>query len=90
MDVIEQEGFAHGLGRVTFVGVSQGSIIALDAVASGRWKIGTLASSAGRLAAAAFARNGANGNFAFARQGRREYTVKGTRSGGRTTERRRV
>lgn len=86
MDVVEQEGFAHGLGRVTSVGVSQGSIMALDAVASGRWKIGTLASSVGRLAAAAFARNGANGNCACARQGRRDYTVKGTRSGGRTTE----
>jgi phospholipase/carboxylesterase len=33
-----------------FVGVSQGAIVALDAVASGRWKVGALIAFSGLLA----------------------------------------
>ena len=39
------------LVRIAFVGVSQGAIVALDAVASGRWKVGARVSFAGLLAA---------------------------------------
>lgn len=39
-DVVHQEGFDDPHHRVAFVGVSQGAIVALDAVASGRWQIG--------------------------------------------------
>jgi phospholipase/carboxylesterase len=46
-DIVEQEGFSNALVQVAFLGVSQGAIMALDAVASGRWKIGALASFAG-------------------------------------------
>ncbi|MDM9627743.1 prolyl oligopeptidase family serine peptidase [Rhizobium sp. S152] len=49
-DVVRREGFADALDRIAFVGVSQGAIVALDAVASGRWKIGALVSFAGLLA----------------------------------------
>jgi len=35
--------------RIAFVGVSQGAIVALDAVGSGRWRIGALVSFAGLL-----------------------------------------
>jgi phospholipase/carboxylesterase len=49
MDVVDQEGFSQALGQVALVGVSQGSIMALDAVALGRWKIGALVSFAGLL-----------------------------------------
>jgi phospholipase/carboxylesterase len=48
-DIIDQEGFSNALGQVAFLGVSQGAIMALDAVASGRWKIGALVSFAGLL-----------------------------------------
>lgn len=48
-DIVEREGFADALDRVVFVGVSQGAIMALDAVASGRWKVGTLVTFAGLL-----------------------------------------
>jgi phospholipase/carboxylesterase len=48
-DIIEQEGFSNKLGQVAFLGVSQGAIMALDAVASGKWKIGALVSFAGLL-----------------------------------------
>src|ERR1700710_1800301 len=36
-DVVKREGFENALSQVAFVGVSQGAIMALDAVASGRW-----------------------------------------------------
>ncbi len=49
-EVISQEGFQGQLERVAFVGVSQGAIVAMDAVASGRWKIGALVGFSGLLA----------------------------------------
>ncbi|MBX4900116.1 prolyl oligopeptidase family serine peptidase [Sinorhizobium sp. B11] len=48
-DVIRREGFADAPDRIAFVGVSQGAIVALDAVASGRWRVGALVSFAGLL-----------------------------------------
>lgn len=48
-DVVRREGFAGARERIAFCGVSQGAIVALDAVASGRWKIGALVSFAGLL-----------------------------------------
>ncbi len=47
--VVRREGFAESHDRIAFVGVSQGAIVALDAVASGRWKVGALVSFAGLL-----------------------------------------
>ncbi|KQZ99838.1 phospholipase [Mesorhizobium sp. Root157] len=47
---IEQHGLMANLDRVALVGFSQGSIMALDAVASGRWPIGALVAYSGRLA----------------------------------------
>jgi phospholipase/carboxylesterase len=47
--IIKREGFENALDRVAFVGVSQGAIMALDAVASGRWKVGSLVTFAGLL-----------------------------------------
>ncbi|WP_337268664.1 alpha/beta hydrolase [Oryzifoliimicrobium ureilyticus] len=49
-DVVERAGFAEAHERIAFVGVSQGAIVALDAVASGRWRVGALVSFAGLLA----------------------------------------
>ncbi|PWE52939.1 phospholipase [Metarhizobium album] len=48
-DIIEREGFQNDLQHVAFVGVSQGAIVALDAVTSGRWKIGAVVSFAGLM-----------------------------------------
>lgn len=48
-ELIDREGFGDALGQVAFVGVSQGAIMGLDALASGRWKIGALVSFAGLL-----------------------------------------
>jgi len=48
-DVVEREGFGDACQRIAFVGVSQGAIVGLDAVASGRWRIGALVSFAGLL-----------------------------------------
>lgn len=48
-DVISRAGFSDRLGQVAFVGVSQGAIVALDAVASRRWKIGALVAFSGLL-----------------------------------------
>jgi len=48
-DIIREEGFGSTPDRVAFVGVSQGAIVALDAVASGRWQVGALVSFAGLL-----------------------------------------
>lgn len=48
-DIIDQEGFGNAHDRVAFVGVSQGAIVSLDAVASGRWQIGGLVAFAGLL-----------------------------------------
>lgn len=48
-EIVEREGFENDLDKVAFVGVSQGAIMGLDAVASGRWKVGALVSFAGLL-----------------------------------------
>jgi phospholipase/carboxylesterase len=48
-EAINREGFDGKLDRVAFVGVSQGAIVAMDAVASGRWKIGALVGFSGLL-----------------------------------------
>lgn len=48
--IIEEKGFAGRLDRVAFVGFSQGTIMALDAVASGRWPVGAVVGFSGRLA----------------------------------------
>jgi phospholipase/carboxylesterase len=47
--IVVREGFRDKLSKVAFVGVSQGAIVALDAVASGRWQIGVLVTFAGLL-----------------------------------------
>jgi phospholipase/carboxylesterase len=48
--IIETHGLAGRLERVALVGFSQGSIMALDAVASGRWPVGAVVAFSGRLA----------------------------------------
>ena len=48
--IIAENGFADRLDKVVFVGFSQGSIMALDALASGRWPIAGVVAFAGRLA----------------------------------------
>lgn len=48
-EIIIREGFENSLDRVAFVGVSQGAIVSLDAIASGRWQVGSLVSFAGLL-----------------------------------------
>jgi phospholipase/carboxylesterase len=48
--IVTERGFADRLESVALVGFSQGSIMALDAVASGRWKVGAVVAFAGRLA----------------------------------------
>lgn len=48
-EIVMREGFEKSLNRVAFVGVSQGAIVSLDAVASGRWQVRALVSFAGLL-----------------------------------------
>jgi phospholipase/carboxylesterase len=48
--IIKDNGFADRLDRVVLVGFSQGTIMALDAVASGRWPVGAVVGFSGRLA----------------------------------------
>jgi phospholipase/carboxylesterase len=48
--LIEQHGFSNALDRVALLGFSQGSIMALDALASGRWPVGAVVAFSGRLA----------------------------------------
>ncbi|HEY0212014.1 MAG TPA: prolyl oligopeptidase family serine peptidase [Paenirhodobacter sp.] len=48
--LIAEHGFVDRLDRVAFVGFSQGSIMALDALASGRWALGAVLAYSGRLA----------------------------------------
>ena len=48
--VIHDHGFTRHLGKVAFVGFSQGATMALDAIASGRWPIGAALSFSGRFA----------------------------------------
>jgi len=47
---ISEAGFANRLDRVVLVGFSQGSIMALDAVVSGRWPVAGVVAFSGRLA----------------------------------------
>lgn len=49
-DIIGREGFATRLDRVALVGFSQGSIMALDVIASGRWPFAGVVAFSGRLA----------------------------------------
>ncbi|WP_256753844.1 alpha/beta hydrolase [Mesorhizobium sp. Mes31] len=48
--LIEQHGYSNALDRVALLGFSQGSIMALDALASGRWAVGAVVAFSGRLA----------------------------------------
>ncbi len=48
--IVAQHKMQDRLDQVTLVGFSQGSIMALDAVASGRWPVGAVVAFAGRLA----------------------------------------
>lgn len=47
--IIAEHGLSDALHRVALVGFSQGSIMALDAVASGRWPVGLLVAFSGRF-----------------------------------------
>ncbi|OYU18698.1 MAG: phospholipase [Rhodobacteraceae bacterium PARR1] len=47
--IIADHGLSDALDRVALVGFSQGSIMALDAVASGRWPVGLLIAFSGRF-----------------------------------------
>lgn len=49
-ETIETYRFNEKLDRVAFVGFSQGTIMALDALASGRWPVGAIVGFSGRLA----------------------------------------
>lgn len=51
--ILNAEGAEDDLSRVALVGFSQGSIMALDAVASGRWPVRAVVAMAGRLATSA-------------------------------------
>jgi phospholipase/carboxylesterase len=48
--IIADKGFADRLDRVALVGFSQGTIMSLDAVASGRFPVGAVVGFSGRLA----------------------------------------
>ena len=48
--IIAENGFEGRLDRVAFLGFSQGTIMALDAIASGRWPVAAVAGFSGRLA----------------------------------------
>lgn len=50
--IVEENGFADHLDRVVLVGFSQGTIMSLDAVASGRWPVAAVIGFSGRLASA--------------------------------------
>lgn len=49
-ETIETYGFTEKLDRIAFVGFSQGTIMALDALVSGRWPVGAIVGFSGRLA----------------------------------------
>lgn len=49
-DIIDKNGFSGQLDRVVLVGFSQGTMMALDAVASGRWPVAGVVGFSGRLA----------------------------------------
>ncbi|MFD2239359.1 alpha/beta hydrolase [Aureimonas populi] len=48
--IVEAHGLTDRLDRVALVGFSQGSIMALDALVSGRWPVGAIVAFSGRLA----------------------------------------
>lgn len=48
--IVEAHGLADRLDRVALVGFSQGAIMSLDAVASGRWNVAAVVAFSGRLA----------------------------------------
>lgn len=48
--LIAKHGYSNALDRVALLGFSQGSIMALDALASGRWPVGAVVAFSGRLA----------------------------------------
>jgi phospholipase/carboxylesterase len=50
---LAERGFAGRLDRVALFGFSQGSIMALDAIASGRWPVAAVVAASGRLPGAA-------------------------------------
>jgi len=52
-DIIAQNGYSDNLDRVVFVGFSQGTIMSLDAIASGRWPVAAVVGFSGRLASEA-------------------------------------
>lgn len=47
---LDRSGFGDRLDRVVLVGFSQGSMMVLDAIASGRWPVAAAVSISGRLA----------------------------------------
>lgn len=49
-DLVDHHGFSEKLEQVALAGFSQGAIMALDALASGRWPVRAVVSFAGRLA----------------------------------------
>lgn len=49
-DIVAAHGMSDSLERVALVGFSQGSIMALDALASGRWPVAAVVAFSGRLA----------------------------------------
>jgi phospholipase/carboxylesterase len=49
---VAAQGLEGRLDRVALIGFSQGAIMALDALAGGRWPVGAIVAFAGRLAAA--------------------------------------
>lgn len=49
-EIIERHGFSDALDRVALIGFSQGSIMAIDALATGRWRFGAVVAFSGRLA----------------------------------------
>lgn len=51
--ILVETGFEDRLDKVALIGFSQGSIMALDAVASGRWPVGAVVAFSGRLASPA-------------------------------------
>jgi phospholipase/carboxylesterase len=48
--IIAEHGFADKLDRVALVGFSQGAIMSLDALVSGRWPVAAVVAFSGRLA----------------------------------------
>lgn len=52
-DIVGEHGLSGRLDRVALVGFSQGAIMALDALATGRWPVGAIVAFSGRLASLA-------------------------------------